>query len=164
LLGQQKVRVCSYEICRVLTLHCIHTDLPDHADMIIDALSDNETGAKRNRYDTAIAEAVSWTLSCTPDNSDDKTPITSIDLPSNTDPDTGKYTSYHKPGGPHSNTHYLLPGYPATGAIWSINPSAVVSLGLVKAPSATAKYSVFLIDIGLPLVRYRTLVHERQTC
>lgn len=65
-------------------------DLPDHADIIIDALIDNEIGAKRNRYDSAIAETVSWTLSCTPANSDVKTPIISIDLPSNTDPDTGE--------------------------------------------------------------------------
>ncbi|KAK9896000.1 YjeF N-terminal domain-like protein [Cystobasidium minutum MCA 4210] len=104
-------------------------DLPDHADIILDALSDNEIGAKRNRYDSSIAEAVSWTLSCTPRASDNKTNILSIDLPSNTDPDTG---------------------YPSTGAIWSINPKAVISLGLVKAPSATAKYDLFLVDIGLP--------------
>lgn len=64
-------------------------DLPENADIILDALSDNETGAKRNRYDTAIAESISWTLSCTPMGSDHKTHILSIDLPSNTDPDTG---------------------------------------------------------------------------
>lgn len=65
------------------------TDLPEHADVIVDALCDNELGAKRNRYDSAIAESVSWTLSCAPQGSDDKTHILSIDLPSNTDPDTG---------------------------------------------------------------------------
>lgn len=43
-------------------------------------------------------------------------------------------------------------GYPSTGAIWSINPKAVISLGLIKAPSATARYDLFLVDIGLPFV------------
>lgn len=43
-------------------------------------------------------------------------------------------------------------GYPSTGAIWSINPTAVIALGLVKAPAATARYDIYLVDIGLPLV------------
>ena len=109
--------------------------------MILDALTDNEVGAKRNRYDSAIAESVSWTLSCTPQGSDDKTHILSIDLPSNTDPDTG---------------------YASAGAIWSINPKAVTALGLVKAPSATAKYDIYLVDIGLPLVSQCITMLQKQ--
>lgn len=143
-----RVTTCIHVTGRTLTSRT--TDLPDHADIILDALSDNEIGAKRNRYDTSIAEAISWTLSCTPQGRDEKTHILSIDLPSNTDPDTGKPLHFSR-----SLIHCLTfhsTGYPSTGAIWSINPKAVISLGLVKAPSATARYDLFLVDIGLPFV------------
>lgn len=133
-------------------------DLPEHADLIVDALTDNDTSSgaggskdgsssrKPNRYDPQIQEAVSWALSCSIDPSSSgntrttanngnnfsevSTKILSIDLPSNTDSDSGQ----------------VVPG-----ATWSITPAAVVSLGLIKSGSAYIgnRYRVYLADIGL---------------
>lgn len=100
--------------------------------MIVDALTDNDTGTSktRSRYDPAIAEAVSWALGTSPLARTTAAPIYSIDLPSNTDPDSG---------------------LPVTGAIWSITPAAVIALGLAKAPSVAGRYALHLIDIGISL-------------
>lgn len=107
-------------------------NLPENADVIVDALTDNDTGTSktRSRYDPAIAEAVSWALGTSPLARTTAAPIYSIDLPSNTDPDSG---------------------LPVTGAIWSITPAAVIALGLAKAPSVAGRYALHLIDIGISL-------------
>lgn len=112
-------------------------DLPETADIIIDALTDNEPASsssnRKVKFDVPIQEVVSWALSCSPAGKTSSTPIISVDLPSNTDPDTGA----------------VLPG-----AIWSLNPTAIVALGLVRSPSANARYQTYLVDIGLPSVRF----------
>ena len=137
-------------------------DLLENADFIIDALADNEPGTGNNNNnnaakrktatsDSAIAEAVSWALGCTPLARTTPTPIYSIDLPSNTDPDTGEPALL---GEGQRRLTWGKGALPAN-AIWSITPSAVIALGLVKLPSVKAKYNLFLVDIGLPMVSYQ---------
>lgn len=111
-------------------------ELPANADIIIDALLDNEANVKRppTQPDSSIPDAISWALSCTKSGSNTQSPQWSIDLPSNTDANTG---------------------YPSPGAIWVVSPRAVVALGFVKAPSANARYNLYLVDMGIPLVRNR---------
>ena len=107
--------------------------LPEKTDLVLDALMDSGTSAKRSKHNAIVAESVTWALSCTPFGKNARSPIYSIDSPSNTDIDTGA---------------------PVSGATWSITPSAVVSLGLVKLSSINAGYTLFLADIGLPSVSY----------
>ena len=114
-------------------------DLPENADLIIDAVLDNDIGTKKSKYDSSVAEAVFWAETCTPARRKATSPIISIDLPSNTDPDTGECFR---------------------GATWSITPTSVISLGLVKAASVIGRYSLFLVDIGLPLVGSPPFDHE----
>ena len=107
--------------------------MPEASDIIIDALIDNETNVKEGKaQDSYIPDAISWALSCTVEiGSNTQTPLWSVELPSNTDPDTG--SAY-------------------AGAIWQVTPRAVVALGLVKAAAVNGRYALHLVDIGIPPV------------
>lgn len=124
--GVPEAILCSFELTS-------STELPEASDIIIDALIDNETNVKKGKaQDSYIPDAISWALSCTVEiGSNTQTPLWSVELPSNTDPDTG--SAY-------------------AGAIWQVTPRAVIALGLVRAAAVNARYALHLVDIGIPPV------------